>query len=696
MWEPPFLSQNATTPRAVARVLRNTHPFMLGRACLSSCVEAATATAKSTVPSLVLTGEPRENLDETTTSVFNAGVEEGKNGGHETNVNDDDDFPENGDDDVRDRNGSSRIAVDFWGREEVIRPKRDAGHKTLMFVTNTWNLWERAVADDASNPPVSKKKRLDRLITHLYASHVLKRDGAVCDGSSASPARRLTRLFVDKMSAVLHAYCVNTGKTYGSDVLLLHTGGAVECFPAHVRDRIPDAVSPMNLFDIYARDTSPPALADLQQLVHHVVYAIEREMRETAAWKLQPPDLLSTASDAFREIEPTITAVRSATASSVSDSTSCREQHASSSRDRNASVEADATAESMHEENGIPGQDDGALARSRCQARKDSGIWPLRIVAAKASDTSDTSNACKEVQCVVIKPTDCLVWSNSRRDDESTVQGSRRLLRDATPEAALFVSTVWPATKVVVDDDEAEAGRRRVSHVEQDAGQNDTVVKLRYDVIVETASDQHVRCAADVLTARIRGTNDRWRLPMLDAASLGAWGGAYVVLDGVPVPTVYANWCAEMHAFFDWIENPRTYIDPDTARSKAHRLMWSSAALDMQVRTIYNYHGGGSGPFVAQAAATQLLDALQTLRFALSVPEGVVINSAHGFFFPLAQLLHACKCACEKDGRQAAHREWLRATLSAAITCVSARLCSEVLGFQSSGATYPPCPTATA
>ena len=615
-WKQPFM-QARFSPKDVNSVLAHTRPFRLGKELRSSCMRELADAREETTPT------PR----------------------------------------VRQH--------DYWGREDFVRPSTASRHQigsdglaettqktsnnggvsrsVILFVNDTNKSWEKARLDAyPAHTTISKKKRLDALTNAAYRERVL-----------SDPSRHitLTHMFHDLARKVLTLYCQPRGLVYGRDIFIVGMGGAYDCVPGLLRDTgtIPREVFPPHLYDVVASDvalsSSPDrsasvVLSELQTLMIHVVYAVEKQLRldnmashgleerRDGIWTIPRNFIEEHLLPRFRTVDHNISNILPACPA-----------------------------------NGAP--------------RKDCAMWQLR----------DDRNG---FEGVVVKPVDCLVWSNADRNDESTVQGMRRkTMSECCPESSLYVSGAWPLDEDGVqrdDDDSAGAGGdlRRIGT----ADENDACrIKLKYDLKVQATPQTtesssmidapDVRCGADVLTVRVLGANNPKRARDVFALSTQQFGSmhvqAFVCIDGIMVPTPYYAWVNETETFFGWLNNPRTMIDPETARNKIARVIWTTVALDIDnvlkltgwPWDAWNITGDSN------AAAKNTIQNLDTLTCSLNVCEEVRCKSVESlsppFSYVYQRILHACE---QRDCVE--HREWIRTLAAgsciAAAAAVSARL----------------------
>lgn len=609
-WKQPFLRPKFT-PKDVASVLSYTRPFSLGTKCVESCKRALNHLAMhQTVASGI-------NMVDTITDMNDASA------GGETH--DDTENTSSG----RETDEKEPVVKtdDYWGRDDIILPNGMSCRNTVMFARDLHKGWDKAVLDDASVPPSSKKRRMDALLRDVYNRYVLISD------DQGIRSEKLKHMFVCRATQALKSYCALRGWKYGRDALLASSGRGVDCVPQHVRERMPEEVFPLHLYEVFLRDASPSSHREVQLLMIHVVYAVETIMREgndKQAWVLSDRALENEISR-FRDIDPSISSVRSAE----------------------------------------------AVGKAR---NKDSGAWIVRDDGGRFEGT-------------VIKAADCLAWGNAKRDDESTVQGGRRAVRERTPNSSLYVACAWPAGA-----DESVSVKIKydaiVSATANDASPLSLPSEIASDAngMIENTSAKTLRCSAEIFTVRIAGIRDPRRVYNLDMATYYPY--TFVKMDGVSVPTLYMTWQGEMYGFFGWLNAPATVIDPDTARAKAQRLIWVSSALDVQWRqqnrVWTNDMISDSAPGAEDARAAhssrqfeqfvrvcvrETLDMLTTLRCALTVSEGVLLNSVNNLTYPFSQILEACGSTCAVERRpDLQHREWVKAVLSGAIMSVSSKL----------------------
>jgi len=548
-WVQPFL-RSRFSPRDVARVLSHTRPFEIGSRCVESC--------RSVLDRTVIASMSTDAAHQT----------------HEDEGNEerDDPVPNPMLENVR------IIKGDYWGRDDIIK----LGGNTIMFTRDVKDRWNRAVLDDSTFLPNSKKRKLDLLAKDVYLRRVLSKNRGL-------PSEKLKHLFVTRAESALQNYCTLKRWTYGRDLLLISSGGSVDCMHRAIVSRMSPGVFPAHSYEVLVRNCDDlSAVRDIKLLMLHVVYAVETLMRDSPkTWGLRDT-VLQEELGLFRAIDAEI-----------------------------------------------------VTTRSSLPPRKDSSGWIVR-----------GEDGC--VEATVIKPADCLAWSMSKKNDLTTVQGLRREIkkRDSSEGILpLFVSCVSSA------DGNGDGGRG-------------ATVKLRYDIAVEVATScpgPSVKCGADVLTVRVIGSNESHGMDFLSAPA----SHFFTDVGGVYVPNLYVTWHSCMRGFFEWLNDPRAAIDPDTARTKAQRLIWAAVSLDVQLRqwAMHNRHSPSTVPICMGEACTMLM----TLNCALTLAEDVTLGSVDCLPYPFMYILRACEEAnMPADVYQ--RREWIKAVLSSAIVTVSAKL----------------------
>ena len=543
----------------------------------------------------------------------------------------------------RDRNSSDektnetrQVRDDYWGRDEFLRLRgEEDGKGTLIFVNDLDSAWDKAVLDNSSLAPMSKKKKMDAVVTSLYVDNVL---------SKTTHNLRLKYMVCHRACLALAHYCTLRGWVFGRDVLFTNVGGSSDCVPAYVKDAMPRDVFPMHMYEVATKDTSPQTLKDVELIMLHVTYAVEREMRENNRssespfnWII-PESAFSDSSEQFREIDSNITSVGTLANGSNDD----------------------------HKE-------ESARQNTR-DVRRDSGMWSLR------DNESSTES-------VVIKTVDCLAWSKGKRNDESTVQGFRRKIRDTVaPESSLYVSCAWPCEASDLRDmNENDAVRIKMKYdvrctavvrnaAHQATENDDEIVEGdEGDEGVECGATHSVRCSADVLTIRVLGPTNPKRVRDLEAVAMYP-RHAFVCIDGVFAPTLLHAWTNEFFSCFGWLNYDHTIIDPDVARAKAQRMIWTTISFEVHThQRMVAWQWAGYEP-PRYECITGVLSMLNILICALNVSDGVTLCSVQSLSPPFVSLLSAINDTCSKK-EAAQHREWIKAVFSGAATSASASFC---------------------
>lgn len=648
-WKQPFVQRTFST-RDVESVLNYTRPFRMSRLMRNSCI--------------------RELSERGNTSKL-------------------------------DINNGNNNKFDYWGREEFIRPRislydtsirtagdaGDAGdvemtthdsaandiadilsqrrnrNNMILFLNDTRRSWENAQVDvDTSsvNVAVPKKKRLDALANSIYYENIT---------SDPVYHSALKYMFHDRAEMVLRHYCNARGFLYGYDVFIVDVGGTQRCVPDYLRSHqvVPRDVFPCHMYDIVTSDRMcdhrfSDVIDDLQVLMLHVVYAVEKEMRQSSlskagddngdihrsfSWNIPKEFIDTQLLERFQNIDHHIREVFPA-------------------------------------------------CPAYGTSRRDCAMWQLR--------DEDTG-----MEGIVVKPVDCLVWSKADKNDESTVQGMRRkTMQECFPESSLYVSCSWPLTadtttmssstkpKDMMDDN--DICRIKLKHDFKIVARRPVMADIDNLNVGRTtdasptstgedaeATTEEVRCAATVLTVRVLGKNNTKR--QRDVAAMHAQVYnitpvvTFVKMDEFIVPTPYYCWCNETHELFGWLNHPRTRVDTEVARNKATRMIWATVILELQNELRKTGQSSDLSLIMGdwKTATKKIAYNLDVITCTLNMEDGVscksVDNLSPAFAFVYWRIVDMCqKCS------ESSHRIWFKTIIVGACIAAGSRIANILNG----------------